>query len=242
MRNRQAFQLEQLELLQRCYGQDCAENCGRLLADLRGATLDGVESLIKFHDTLLFLRAFPQSAKVVEIADELLTKLETQVARFVNSPSTAIAFDDESVSGITGTKVTNTWTYELARWLVERHGRAIHAQWNVEEHFRNMATVLPNCMPLLDDDSSVEADTPYLKWMEQAAGDKLNELPWLLRSFERLPVSRLDRTSLYDALGVNLDWNLSGSSASRTLARRPVSQFFFHDSLLLQRKQVSLAD
>jgi hypothetical protein len=51
----------------------------------------------------------------------------------------------------------------------------------------------------------------------------------------------LDRTNLFDALGVNLLWNLSRSSASRTLARRPVSRFFFHDAPLLQRKQVSLA-
>jgi hypothetical protein len=224
------------------YGSGCAEKCEHLLAELQGSKFADVESFILFHDTLLFLRAFPQSAKVVELTDKLLTALETQVAKFVDSPSAGLAFDDESVSGIAGTTVTNTWTYELARWLVERHGRAIHAEWNVEEHFRNMATVLPNCMPLLEDDSSVEADTPYLKWMDAAAGGDKDTLRWLLRSFQQLAVSRLDRTSLYDALGVNLAWNLSGSSASRTLARRPVSQFFFHDSLLLQRKQVSLAD
>ena len=95
-------------------------------------------------------------------------------------------------------------------------------------------------MPLLEDDSFVEADTPYLRWMEAAAGGEGKELRWLLRSFAELPVSPLDRTSLYDALGVNLAWDLSGSSASRTLARRPVSEFFFHDAPLLQRKQVSL--
>ena len=43
-------------------------------------------------------------------------------------------------------------------------------------------------------------------------------------------------------LGINLAWDLRGSSASRTLARRPVSRYFFHDAPLLQRKQVSLAD
>jgi hypothetical protein len=228
--------------MKRCYGAGCAEQCERLLADLKGAKPPDVESLIQFHDTLLFLRAFPQSAKVVQFADELLTALAPQVAKFVDSPSAVVAFDDESVSGIVGTTVTNTWTYELARWLVESHARSIHAEWNVDEQFRHMATILPNSMPLLEDDSFVEADTPYLKWMEQAAGGEGKVLAWLLRSFNEMPVSRLDRTSLYDALGVNLDWDLSGSSASRTLARRPVSQFFLHESPLLQRRQVSLAE
>ena len=242
MRNRQAVRLEQLESMKRCYGPGCAERCERLLVELRGAKLAEVQSLIQLHDTLLFLRAFPQSAKVLQLTEELLATVEEQVGKFKASPSAARALDDESVSGIAGTTVTNTWTYELARWLVERHARAIRAEWNVEEQYRNMATILPNCMPLLEDDSFVEADTPYLRWMQAAAGGEENTLRWLLRSFADLPVSRLVRTSLYDALGVNLSWDLSGSRASRTRARRPVSRYFFHDSPLLQRKQVFLAD
>ena len=242
MHKSQAHRLEQLVDMKRCYVPGCAKKCERLLVELRSAKLTDVESLIQFHDTLLFLRAFPQSAKVVELAESLLASFETRVNKFAASHSAALALDDESVSGIAGTTVTNTWTYELARWLVEHHPRAIRADWNLEEQYRHMATILPELMPLLADDSFVEADTPYLRWLEAAAGGKGKELSWLLGSFDNLPVPRLERTSLYDALEVNLSWDLSGSSASRTLARRPVAHYFYHDSRLLQRKQVSLAD
>ncbi len=229
--------------MKRSYGPGCAEECERLLAGLRGVRIPDVEALIRFHDTLLFLDAFPQSARVVELAQELLAAVESQVAKFSAVAAAAAALDNESVSGVAGTTIRNTWTYELARWLVEHHAPAIKLEWDVDEQYRHMATVLPSFMPLLEDDSFVEADTPYLRWVEAAAGAKDDkELRWLLRSFERLPVARLNRTSLYDALGVNLAWDLSGSSASRTLARRPVSRYFFHDAPLLQRKQVSLAD
>ena len=228
--------------MKRAYGPGCAEKCARLLDGLRGVKLPNVDALIQFHDTLLFLRAFPQSAKVVERADELLASIEARVAKFHASPAAAAAMDDEAVSGIVSTTIRNTWTYELARWLAERHAGAIRAEWDVDEQYRHMATILPRVMPLLADDSYVEADTPYLLWMQAAAGGKEDELGWLLRSFDRLPLSRLDRTNLYDALGVNLAWDLSGSAASRTLARRPVSRYFFHDAPLLQRKQVLLAD
>jgi hypothetical protein len=60
--------------------------------------------------------------------------------------------------------------------------------------------------------------------------------------FQKLPVSALERTSLYDSLGVNLLWELKGSPASRTLARHRVRRIFVHDAPLLQRKQVSLQD
>jgi len=108
LRNRRALRLEPLKSLKRCYGPGCAKQCERLLANLRGTNLTNVESLIQFHDTLLFLRAFPQSARVVELTDELLAMVEAQVVKFGASPSDAAALDDESVSGIVGTTVRNT--------------------------------------------------------------------------------------------------------------------------------------
>ena len=200
-----------------------------------------VRSLIRFHDALLFLRAFPQSAPVARLADKLLATIESQVAKLRDFPSAAEDFDDEAVSGIAGTAVTNTWTLELARRLVERHPKDVSADWNVADRYRQLATILPNCIPLLEDDSFVEADTPYLKWIESASGGH-DDVRWLLKNFSELPMSRRVRTSLYDALDVNLRWDLSGSPASRTLARRPVSRIFTHNALLIQRREVSLRD
>lgn len=222
------------------YGPGCPEKCERLLESLFGLELSDPQHLVQFHDDLLFLRAFPQSSRVAALADQLLATVEAQVTRLIDSPAAVDCFDDEAVSGIAGTTVKNTWTFELARWLMARHPRQITAEWNVDERYRQMATVLPNCIPLLDDDSFVEADTPYLKWIEAVSGARQRDLKWLLNSFERLTVSPLERTSLYDSLGVNLLWDLSGSPASRTLARWPVRRIFVHDAPLLQRKQVSL--
>lgn len=242
MGNRQAAQLNPLELMKRAYGPGCAAKCERVLTSLPRATFTDAESLIQFHDSLLFLRAFPQSPTVVRLADQLLASAEPQVERFNDSSASARIFDDETVSGIAGTTVANTWTFELARQLVARHAQQFSAEWEFDERYRQMATVLPASIPLLDDDSFVEADTPYLKWINAASGRHKSDLQWLLGSFEKLPISLLVRTSLYDSLGVNLRWGLRGSSASRTYARRPVSQLFCHDAPLLQRKQVSVLE
>jgi len=228
--------------MRRCYGSGCARKCEKLLNDLRHAEFADAESLIRAHDDLLFLRAFPQSQGVAKRADALLGRLQPEVERFVANPAGVEAFDDEAVSGIAGTTVTNSWTFELARWLVSRHPNQITADWSTDEHYRQMATVLPNCLPLLADDSFVEADTPYLRWIDAAAGSARNNLCWLMSRFAALPVTPLEQTSLFDSLGINLRWRLYDSQASRTLARRPVSRIFVHDAPLLQRKQVSLRD
>jgi hypothetical protein len=239
---REATLLQQLERAKQCYGAGCAADCERLLGKLRGLHYPDVDALVQAHDNLLFLRAFPQSETVAKLCDSLLAGMQPPVERFADSSVGASVLDDERVSGIIGTTLENSWTFELARWLGQRHSGQISTEWNVEEHYRQMATVLPNCLPLLDDDSFVEADTPYLKWVETAAGGHERDLQWLCRSFDALPVTPLVRTSLYDSLGVNLRWSLGDSPASRTLARRPVSRMFVHREPLLQRRQVSLHD
>jgi hypothetical protein len=237
---RRAVQLQQLEAMRRAYGPGCADTCERILLSLRGAHFEDAESLIRFHDTLLFLRAFPQSERVAHLADQLLATVEPQVRKLLNSPGNAEIFEDESVSGIAGTTITNTWTYQLAARLAARHPQQTRAKWNVDERYRQMTTVLPPLLPLLEDDSYVEADTPYLKWIETAVGRQKSDLRWLVDSFASLPLPPQTRTSLFDSLGVEVLWDLSGSPASRTLARRPVSKLFIHQEPLLQRKQVSL--
>ncbi len=228
--------------MKRCYGTGCARRCESVLKQLRHLRFPDADSLIRAHDNLLFLRAFPQSTSVAKHTDTLLAHLQPEVERFLANPDATEAFDDEAVSGMAGTTVTNNWTYELARWLVLKHGLEIAPEWNPDEYYRQMATVLPNCLPLLADDSFVEADTPYLRWLEAASGSASNDLAWLIAAFAALPASPLQRTSLYDSLGVNLHWRLDNSPSSRTLARRPVSRLFVHDAPLLQRKQVLLPE
>ena len=169
MRDGQVVLLQNLERMKRSYGPGFARECEQVLKELRRHTFADVASLIRAHDDLLFLRAFPQSEGVAERADALLEDLQPEVERFLVDPLNTAAFDDEAVSGMAGTTVTNTWTYELARQLISRHQQQFTADWNVDEHYRQMATVLPNCLPLLADDSFVEADTPFLRWVEAAA-------------------------------------------------------------------------
>ena len=226
--------------MKRAYGRGCADQCERFLKSLRGMHFNDTESLIRFHDTLLFLRAFPQSAEVARLADELLATVEPQVKKLLGSLANNEIFEDESVSGIAGTTITNTWTYQLAASLAARYPKTVSACWNVDERYRQMTTVLPLLLPVLADDSYVEADTPYVIWIEAAAGRKKSSLRWLVESVANLPLPSQTRTSLYDSLGVEVLWDLTGSHASRTLARRPVRKLFVHEGPLVQRKQISL--
>ncbi len=203
---------------------------------------DDAGSLIRFHDLLLFLRAFPQSRKVAHLADDLLAGIMHQVERLQASGADLERFDDEEFSGIAGTTISDNFTYDVARWLAQRYPQQLTVEWNFEEQGRQMGATLPRFIPLLGDDSLVEADTPFLDWMANAAGGPEKILPWLLQRVADTPLTSLERTSLYDSLAVNVSWKLGNSAAGRTRARRKVSRMFYHRQPLLRRNQVSLAD
>jgi hypothetical protein len=235
-----ATRLTELETSRLRYGRDCTAGVEKLLASLKGVQFDDVESLIRFHDALLFLCAFPQSRYVVRLSENVLATIGRQVGRLRDNGADMTLFDPEQVSGVAGTVITDTFTYEVARWLAERYLKQLSVGWDFDEQGRQMGVSLPRFLPLLADDSMVEADTPYLDWMGRAAGGAERVLPWLLQRLEDAPGTVLEKTAWYDALKLNVSWSLGDSAASRTRARRNPAKMYIHRDPLIRRNQVSL--
>ena len=232
--------LEKLETAKTQYDSGCAARVEKLLASLRNSALNDPQTLIRFHDTLLFFRAFPQSRKVVQLTEELLGGVERQVKRWRESGGDMDLFNSEEFSGIAGTAIEDTFTYEVARWLASRHPRELSVEWDLDEQSRQFSGSLPQLLPLLGDDCFVEADTPYLEWLSNAAGDESRILSWLLQRLEKAPLTILQKTAWYDALKIDISWELGNSTASRTHARRTSPAIYYHKAPLIRRNQVSL--
>ena len=237
---RLSSRLSELEAGKFRRGSGCAAAVEKLLSSFKGVQFRDAESLIRFHDALLFLRAFPQSRKVVQLTENLLTGISKQLTRLRESAADLKLLDAEQFSGIAGTTITDSFTYDVAQWLAERYPQQLSVDWNLDEQGRQMAVSLPCLLPQLADDSMVEADTPYLRWLEAAAGGNEEILPWLLRRVEEMPGSMLEKTARYDALKIDVSWKLADSPASRTHARHDPSAMYFHREPLIPRNQVSL--
>ncbi|HEY1938027.1 MAG TPA: hypothetical protein VGJ33_08840 [Candidatus Angelobacter sp.] len=199
------------------------------------------KSLIRFHDLLLFFRAFPPGPAVLRLADNLLGKFEVKVKAALAAGGDAEYFAPEEVVGIAGTVVEAAFSYPMVCWLVEHYPKAISVQWDDYERETQRAVIWPRFFPLMEEDSFTEANVPYLDWLKQARG-KQDELPWLIQQFQRLPLDEKEKGALYDSLEMMVRWDMSGSQASRTLSRKPVRELYFHRAPLLQRREVSLAE
>jgi hypothetical protein len=237
-----AWLIDQLELARTQIGVIKERELVRAINAAGGAKFDNdVQSLIRFHDLLLFFRAFSPGPNVLRQTERLLQAFEPRVKAVLAADGDADEFAPEEVVGIAGTAVEATFSYAMVCWLVEHHPKEISIQWKDYERDTQRGLIWPRFIPLLEEDSLIEAYVPYLDWLAAARGRE-DELPWLVRQFQRLSLSEKEKGALYDSLEIMVRWNMSGSRASRTLGRKPVNDFYFHRESLIQRRQVSLPE
>ena len=243
-------QLTELEASRYRFGHNQAASVVKLINQINTANISNPSLLIRFHETLLFLRAFPQAPSVLRAAERILNNFHKKVEALTKAAADMDDFDTFEFSGIAGTQMEDTLSFDVASWLVSRMPGEVEIAWDNYEPGRQLGNTGPRFVPLLEDDAYVEADTPWRTWLEAASGasiKKKNATPaWLIASFEKLPLPSQQKAELYESLRVPLRWSLKNSPITRTRNWRPVREVFYHSEAdqtgLISRSQVSLAD
>jgi hypothetical protein len=254
--------LVELEALRYRFGSGEADRVVKLLARLVAVHFRTPTSLIRFHEALLFLRAFPHGPTVLRAVVRILNGFHKKVEALREAGTDMKQFDTFEVSGIAGTVMEDTLSFDVARWLIHEKSLIgkVEIAWDHYEPGRELGSVAPRFIPLLEDDAYVEADTPWRKWIEAASGVPGNERgnvrrnawrsgsqkkivspEWLIARFEQLQLPPQQKAELYESLCLPLRWNLANSAISRTRNSTPDRDIFYHDQPLISRSQVSLA-
>src|ERR1700733_13177796 len=162
--------LENLEAAKSRFGRHEAAQTRRLLNQLSRSEVSDAKSLLRFHETLLFLRAFPPSATLVPQIEKILNAFHGRIDKLVELGTDMSVFDDFDPSGIAGTTMQDTLTFDVVRWLARRIPRHVEIAWNDYEEERAMGSTWPRFIPLLPEDSDVEANIPWRRWVDAARG------------------------------------------------------------------------
>src|SRR2546423_5874600 len=121
--------LAQLEELKRPSGADGRAQALRTLSQLAQKKFKDADSLIRFHETLLFMRAYPQSAHVLRAVERILSSFIKRVNALEEPGADLSPLGNVEVSGISGTSVEDTFSYSITRWLTERHASQLSLDW-----------------------------------------------------------------------------------------------------------------
>lgn len=205
---------------------------------LRERALPDASSLLRYHEALLFLRAYPPDAPTLRAAEGELRGFAARVADLERAGADLRPLDGAEVSGVVGTAITTDYSFDVVRWLKRRHPREVHADWTGFEATDRLRALLPSFLPLLDEEALEDANVAYREWLA-AAGAK-DELAWLIARLEGLAVPEADRAERYEALALPIRWTLSDPRSSRSGQRWPARRTFFHRGPFIERRDVSL--
>jgi hypothetical protein len=234
-----------------------AGEAARALRSLRSRTFSDASSLIRFHDAVLFLRAYPHSRAVLRLCEKILSTFLLRVEKLAASGADLSAFDHPEVSGISGMSVTTDYSYDVVRWLKKRFGKRVAIDWEGYEADDRLRAALPAFLPLLAEEALEDANVPYRDYLRaarlrQGFGGQArdlrqgfggqDDLSWLLNRIDSLALPAGEKAERYESLGLSVVWKLGGGRATRTRMRRPARRIFFHDEPLTTRRDVSLAE
>ena len=196
------------------------------------------ETLISYHEFLLFVRAYPQSAAVARLAEKELRGFSKRIERLREQDVDVSVLEHPEVSGIAGTPVTDTFGFYIVRWLMRRYPSQTLIYWDWFEDENRLAATWPRFMPLLAEDAFVEANVPYRDWLSAARGRR-SELAWLIDRFNELPSPEDEKAELYDSQNLYVQWQ-PPYRATRTGLRAPARKMFYHRGPLIQRRDIDL--
>jgi hypothetical protein len=237
--------LTELESEKNHFDRGYAARITKLLTRLSKPQLTDSHQLIRFHEALLFLRAFPGDASLIPRIEHLLNTFHRRIEKLKAAQAGMSAFDDFDTSGIAATTMQDVLSFDVAQWLAHRIPKNIEIAWDDYwddyQGERSRGDTWPRFIPLLEEDAYAEANIPWMRWLDAARG-RQNPLPWLLSQFAKLPLPAHQQAELYDSLRLPLRWKLENLKLSRTRNFARPHRFYFHKAPLIQRSELSLAD
>lgn len=196
------------------------------------------ESLVRFHELLLFLRAYPHNATIVQLAEAQLRSFPGKISELRQRNVDLSWLEHPDVSGIAGSSVTDTFSFYLVRGLVQKYPAQLSIYWDWFEDENRLAETWPRFMPLLEEDAFVEANVPYGKWLSAARGSK-SEISWLIERFDQLTLTDREKAELYNSQKIYVRWT-PGFASTRTGMRARTKSTFYHDGPFIQRRDINL--
>lgn len=229
-----AGRVRRLEKMRNRFGAAEREEKIRLLRTLRRDRIDDARSLLRYHEALLFLRAYPDDREVFDLASDECGRFLRRVRRLGRiDPEGAADLED---SGIAGTPMHYSYDLVTAGKLLRWFGDDLRIDWDEIEDTTGVDHLLPLVAEWAENDGLDLAEMETADWIALRKGDrKVSDLRWLVENLERVPAPPLVRRHAYDRIDLPVVWPLGESDASRTLHRVSDGPLHFHDGPLLRK-------
>jgi hypothetical protein len=206
------LRLRELEALRGNYGPGVAARRLELLRHLEPRRLRSARQVLRLHEILAFLRAYPDDAAV-------LAQVERMLANFAARPDLLDHRDLLANSGVAGADIYYRFYWVISSWLARRWPACLTIDW---PEFDNRGRLLDLLDLLLPYSETLAVDLVTLsaqEWLDLLKGPGETDAAFLIRRFAELDCGEGVRERLYEQLDVPLRLTGRGDTPSRTKAR-----------------------
>jgi hypothetical protein len=191
------------------YGPGAERRKIELLQALQGRRLESAADVMRLHETLCFLRAYPDSAEVLALVEGML-------AGFADRGDLRRYRHDLQDSGIAGTPICFRFFPGAALWLARRCGEHLTVDWSEVENQGKLEELLEQLV--------LYAETPGLddyaysvrEWIDLLKGQKETDATFLLRRLTQLKMSPFALEALLEDLDLPFVLTLGPGTPART--------------------------
>ena len=205
-----ALVLRQLEALRLEYGADAALRKRGLLARLRGARFGSAATLLRYHEILCFMAAYPDDARLLAAVRHELRVFSRRLdlARW-----RAVLAD----SGLAGTATHYNYFWMKARWLAQRFPRRFRINWSMPEFEARLKAALPLLLPWHQAEAVKRSTLPLRAILDRLRG-KLTDAAFLAQAIEGMAGDSFAREHIHDSIDAAFVLEPGHGFPSRTLA------------------------
>jgi hypothetical protein len=199
-----------------------------LLDRCAASVIEGARELIAYHDCLLFLLAYPQTAALHSIAERELRRVAAEAKRMAGRRGL-------DGSGVAWSEVGAEFSYPIAGWLQDRYPD--HADLDsVAEGGQPLQAILKLCMPGLEETLLTPGRSAPLELLDELRGNEGgSRLRWLVAQLKALPCSDEIREHLFETLKLIVSIRPGAGPLSRTFARGLPQRPFYHRGEMIRR-------
>jgi len=207
-----AAALRALERIAHEYDAGLAARKLALLARLERSSLARSGEVLRLHEALCFLRAYPDDRAV-------LARVERMLAAFAHRADLrrhARALGD---SGIAGTQIHFRFFSPTAQWLAQRWPDQLRVDWEEFESDGDLGDLLPLLAHPSEQPGLDEFEFEVRDWVARLKGPRETDAAFLLRRFAALRMDDFAREAVYDKLDPPLVLEPGPGTPERTHAR-----------------------
>ncbi len=204
--------LSALERSKEGYGAGSAEAKLALLARLAHAKLGSARAILRLHEVLCFLRAYPDD-------ERLLAEVERMLARFAGRADLRRQREALTDTGIAGTAIRYRFFWSTLRWLARRWPDRIEIDRSEAEVADKLGAALPLLVTWAETAALKELDPPVFAAIDRLRARGEGDAAFLARRIDVMSGDGFTREAFHDAIEPTYELKPGPDTPSRTRAK-----------------------